>query len=43
MANPEDPNHPVRRRILKRVKPEDDFIAYDDYDDSYIIDEMEKH
>ena len=43
VANPEDPNHPVRRRILKRVKPEDDFIAYDDYDDSYIIDEMEKH
>ena len=38
--NPEDPNNPIKKRILKRVKQGND-IDYDDYEDMYIIDETE--
>lgn len=39
--NPEDPNNPIRKRILKRVKQDDDYDDNDDYDDMYILDEVE--
>ena len=38
--NPEDPNNPIKKRILKRVKTEYD-AEEDDYQDLYIIDESE--
>ena len=38
--NPEDPNNPIKKRILKRVKTEYD-DEEDDYQDLYIIDESE--
>ena len=38
--NPENPNNPIKKRILKRVKQGND-IDYDDYEDMYIIDETE--
>ena len=38
--NPEDPNNPIKKRILKRVKTEYD-AEDDDYQDLYIIDESE--
>ena len=38
--NPEDPNNPIKKRILKRVKTEYD-AEEDDYQDLYILDESE--
>lgn len=38
--NPEDPNNPIKKRILKRVKQGND-MDYEDYEDMYIIDETE--
>lgn len=38
--NPENPNNPIKKRILKRVKTEYD-AKEDDYQDLYIIDESE--
>ena len=38
--NPEDPNNPIKKRILKRVKQGND-MDYEDYQDMYIIDETE--
>lgn len=38
--NPENPNNPIKKRILKRVKTEYD-AEEDDYQDLYIIDESE--
>ena len=38
--NPEDPENPIKKRILKRVKPDND-IADDNYEDVYIIEESE--
>jgi hypothetical protein len=38
--NPEDPNNPIKKRILKRVKTEYD-AEDDDYQDLYILDESE--
>ena len=38
--NPEDPENPIKKRILKRVKPDND-IANDSYEDVYIIEESE--
>ncbi|MBO5840829.1 MAG: hypothetical protein J6Q86_05350 [Methanobrevibacter sp.] len=38
--NPEDPNNPIKKRILKRVKTEYD-AEEDDYQDLYIIDVSE--
>ena len=38
--NPEDPNNPIKKRILKRVKQGND-MDYGDYQDMYIIDETE--
>ena len=38
--NPEDPNNPIKKRILKRVKQGND-MDYEDYEDMYIIDEIE--
>ncbi|MBE6512927.1 MAG: hypothetical protein E7Z75_07300 [Methanobrevibacter olleyae] len=38
--NPEDPNNPIKKRILKRVKQED-CGDYDDYQDVYVLDDLE--
>ena len=38
--NPEDPDHPIKKRILKRVKQDDGFED-DDYEDMYILDDVE--
>lgn len=38
--NPDDPNNPIKKRILKRVKTEYD-AKEDDYQDLYILDESE--
>lgn len=38
--NPENPNNPIKKRILKRVKTEYD-AEDDDYQDLYILDESE--
>ena len=38
--NPEDPENPIKKRILKRVKTEYD-AEDDDYQELYIIDESE--
>lgn len=38
--NPENPNNPIKKRILKRVKTEYD-AEEDDYQDLYILDESE--
>ncbi len=38
--NPEDPDNPIRKRILKRVKPANG-MDDDNYQDMYIIDESE--
>ena len=37
--NPEDPDNPIKKRILKRIKSDDD--VDDGYQDLYIIDESE--
>ena len=38
--NPEDPDNPIKKRILKRIGPDS---AYDDdYDETYIINESQK-
>lgn len=39
VTNPEDPNNPIRKRILKRVNPNQYGENYDDYDETYIIDD----
>lgn len=39
--NPEDPENPIKKRILKRVKQDDDFENHDDFEDMYILDEVE--
>ena len=38
--NPEDPDNPIKKRILKRVKRDSD-LEDDDYEDMYILDEVE--
>ena len=38
--NPEDPDNPIKKRILKRVKRDGD-LEDDDYEDIYILDEVE--
>ena len=38
--NPEDPNNPIKKRILKRVK-HGDYGENDDYEDMYILDDVE--
>ena len=38
--NPEDPENPIKKRILKRVKRDSD-LEDDDYEDMYILDEVE--
>ena len=35
LHNPEDPNNPIKKRILKRVNPDSHYD--DDYDETYII------
>ena len=39
--NPEDPDNPIKKRILKRVKQDGDFEENDDYEDMYILDDVE--
>ena len=39
--NPEDPDNPIKKRILKRVKQDGDFDENDDYEDMYILDDVE--
>lgn len=39
--NPENPNNPIRKRILKRVKSDGDYGGNDGYDDMYILDDLE--
>ena len=39
--NPEDPNNPIKKRILKRVKQDDDYKDFDDYQDVYVLDDLE--
>ena len=40
VSNPEDPDNPIKKRILKRVKQDGDFED-DDFEDIYILDEVE--
>lgn len=37
LHNPEDPNNPIKKRLLKRVNPDSHYV--DDYDETYIIDD----
>ena len=39
--NPEDPNNPIKKRILKRVKQDGDYKDFDDYQDVYVLDDLE--
>ena len=39
--NPDDPSNPIRKRILKRIKRDNEDADSDDYQDMYIIDEGE--
>lgn len=39
--NPDDPNNPIKKRILKRVKQDNDYNDHEDYDDMYIVDEID--
>ena len=39
--NPDDPNHPIKKRILKRVRRQNENPDSDNYQDMYIIDESD--
>ena len=39
--NPNDPNNPIKKRILKRVKQDGDYSGSDDYQDVYVLDDLE--
>ena len=39
--NPEDPKNPIKKRILKRVKQDGDNGDFDDYQDVYVLDDLE--
>ena len=39
--NPNDPNNPIKKRILKRVKQDGDYRGSDDYQDVYVLDDLE--
>ena len=41
VSNPEDPNNPIKKRILKRVKQDGDYRDFDDYQDVYVLDDLE--
>ena len=39
--NPNDPNNPIKKRILKRVKQDDYYRDSEDYQDVYVLDDLE--
>ena len=39
--NPKDPNNPIKKRILKRVKQDDYYSDSDDYQEVYVLDDLE--
>ena len=39
--NPDDPNNPIKKRILKRVKQDDYYRDSEDYQDVYVLDDLE--